>query len=308
MNLLKKIIQIGIGSIFIIAAFLKLISIDDFEIYIYSFNIINLITTTIFSRLIISGELIIGLFLIFNLYHKITWKITLSVECIFTLFLIFTAIFRNDANCHCFGELIELNPIESIVKNLVTIALLFLIKNNEERKHKTILPVTICILALIATFIIVPMDSVYNKIFSKEKEISTIDLYNSFDEMMEIDFTVDSLTIDSTTTFIPNQERQLLVVVSSGCEYCRLGVKKLSLIMKNRALNPDKVNIIIWGSKKGIRDFREETMTQDYHYWHIKPHQAINITYGRFPMFIWLDDKKIVDVGDFRNIDDNISL
>ena len=36
----------------------------------------------------------------------------------FTLFLIYTAIYRNDANCHCFGSFIEINPVESIIKNI----------------------------------------------------------------------------------------------------------------------------------------------------------------------------------------------
>lgn len=308
MNLFKKIISLGIGSMFIIAAILKLISIDEFEIYIYSFNIFNFISTTVISRLIISGELMIGLFLVFNFYHKLTWKVTFIVECGFTLFLIFTALFRNDANCHCFGELIELTPIESIIKNVITIALLFLIKNDAERKHKAIIPIILCTISLIVTFVIIPMDSVYNKIYSTEKEISSIDLHDSFDDMFKINFTEDDILIDSTNTFIPSKEKQLLVVVSSGCKYCQIGVKKLSLIVKNNDINPDNINIIIWGSKKGIRNFREITDTHDYSYWHINPRQAINITYGRFPMFIWLDDKEIVNTGDFRNIDDNISL
>lgn len=307
-DIVKKIIRLGIGSMFIIAAILKLYSIDEFEIYIYSFNIINFITTTILSRFIITGELILGLFLIFNLYHKITWNATLLIECAFTLFLILTALFRDDSNCHCFGELIELSPIESIAKNIVTVALLFLIKNHHERKHKTLLPVIFCISSLIATFVVVPMDSVYNKIFSAEKEISTIDLYGSFDDLSKIDFTDKDITIDSTISFIPSDDKQLLVVVSSGCKYCQIGVKKLSLIVKNNDINPNKINIMIWGSKDGIMNFREMTHTQDFPYWRIEPHQAINITYGRFPMFIYIKGKDIIRTGDFRSINDNILL
>ena len=308
MSLLKKIIRSGIGSVFIIAAFLKLISIDEFEIYIYSFNVFSFLATTIISRLIIAGELLIGMFLIFNLYHKFTWTSTLIVECGFTLFLIFVALFRNEDNCHCFGELIELSPVDSIVKNVITIALLFLIKNDIERKHKTLLPLIFGILSIVVTFVVVPMDSVYNKIFSAEKEISTIDLYDSFDDMLKIDFTEENVSIDSTTSFATHNDKHLLVIVSSGCKYCQLGVKKLSLIVKNKNLNSKKVNIVIWGSREGIKDFREKTNTQNYSYWHIMPRRAVDITYGRFPMFIWMNNNEIVDTGDFRDIDENISL
>lgn len=303
-SLSKSFIRFVIGSMFIIAAFLKLISIDAFEIYIYSFNILNFVATTIVSRLIIAGEMILGSFLIFNIYHKLTWHTTFIVEILFTAFLIFTTLSRDDANCHCFGELIELSPIESIVKNAITIALLFLIRNDKERQCKTLLPITLCLISLIATFVITPMDSIYKKIFSTEKNISTIDLYDSLNEMMKIDFEEDEITIDSTDFFTLNDGKQMMVVVSSGCKYCRLAVKKLSLIVKNNDIDKDNINIVIWGNNEGIIDFSEETETRDYRYWLINPHQAIDITYGHFPTIIWLEDKNVVKVGDFRDIEE----
>lgn len=308
MNLLRNIIRLGIGSMFIIAAFLKLWSIDELEIYIYSFDIFNFITTTVLSRLLISGELILGTFLIFNIWHRLTWTATLMTECVFTLFLVFTALFRDDANCHCFGEMVELNPLESIVKNIVTIALLFVVRNGDERKYRLWLPSVLCVSSLVATFIVTPMDSLYNKIFSTEKEISTVDLYEAFDDIQKIDFTEEGVSVDSVMTFVPDEERHLMVIVSSGCKYCQIGVKKLSLIVKNKGIDTDKINIVIWGSKEGVRNFREMTETHDYSYWHIMPRQAIDVTYGRFPMFIWMEGDSVVSAGDFRDIDDSLAL
>lgn len=308
MNLLRNIIRLGIGSMFIIAAFLKLWSIDELEIYIYSFDIFNFITTTVLSRLIISGELILGSFMIFNVYRRFTCFATLATECLFTLFLIFVTLFRDDANCHCFGEMVELNPLESIVKNIVTMALLFFIMTKEESKHKAWLPATLCVLSLVVTFIVTPMDSLYKKIYSSEKEISTIDLHDAFDDIFKIDFTGDDMFVDSTMSLVHDKGKHLMVVVSSGCKYCQIGVKKLSLIVKNKGIDTDKINIVIWGSKEGVRNFREMTNTQDYSYWHIMPRQAIDVTYGRFPMFIWMEGDSVVSAGDFRDIDDSLAL
>ena len=64
----------------------------------------------------------------------------------------------------------------------------------------------------------------------------------------------------------------------------------------------DDVDVFIWGSPEGIIDFREETMTEDFGYWHIMPNKAIEITYGRFPIFIMIKEKDIIKVGDFRSI------
>lgn len=308
MNLLRNIIRLGIGSMFIIAAFLKLWSIDEFEIYIYSFDIFNFITTTVLSRLLISGEMILGSFMIFNVYRRFTCFATLATECLFTLFLIFVTLFRDDSNCHCFGDMVELSPVESMVKNMVTMALLFFIMTKEESKHKAWLPATLCVLSLVVSFIVTPMDSLYNKIYSSEKEISTIDLHDAFDDIFKIDFTGDDMFVDSTMSLVPDKGKHLMVVVSSGCRYCQLGVRKLSLIMRNKEMDTDKVDVVIWGSYEGIMSFREMTDTQDYSYWHIMPRQAIDVTYGRFPMFIWMEGDSVVSAGDFRDIDDSLVL
>ena len=298
----SKFINIVIGSVFIIAAILKLMSIDEFEIYIYSFDIFSFLLTTFVSRIIIIGEFILGLFLILKINYKLIWRLTFISLILFTLFLIYVAIFRQDANCHCFGELVELSPLESIIKNLVMIALLMLGQRTTDNGQQTqaqssklkaqsskllVLSSTFIVLAV---FIISPPDSIYKMIYSTEKEISTVDLYKSFDEVVKIDFTEEGLVFDSISSF-KEKENRLIVIVSSGCKYCRLGLKKLSLIMKNEDLATDNVDIFIWGSPEGIENFRNETMTEDYLYWHIMPNRAIEITYGRFPIFIFLKEK-----------------
>ena len=140
-------------------------------------------------------------------------------------------------------------------------------------------------------------------IYSTEKEVSSIDLHESFDEVVKIDFKEDEIAFDSISAF-DVKEKQLIAVVSSGCKYCKLGLKKLSLMMKNGGISPDDVDIFIWGSPDGIIDFRSETMTEDIDYWHIMPNDAIRITYGRFPIFIMMENKNIIKVGDFRDLDD----
>ena len=302
-----------VGSVFILAAILKLISIDEFEIYIYSFDILNFLFTTFVSRIIIIGEFILGLFLILKINYKFTLRISLLTLSLFTLFLIYVAIFRQDANCHCFGELVELNPLESIIKNLILILLLLLSQRSAVRVQSSEFRVqsqrskskvlSSSFLVLIVVFIISPPDSIYKMIYSTEKEVSSIDLYESFDEVMKIDFKENEIVFDSVSAF-DVKEKLLIVVVSSGCKYCRLGLKKLSLMMKNGGISPDNVDVFIWGSPEGIVDFRNETMTEDCNYWHVMPNKAIEITYGRFPIFIMMENKNIIKIGDFRDLDD----
>ena len=309
-NILKEIVRYGIGSMFIIAAILKLMSIDEFEIYVYSFDILNFLFTTLFSRLLIVGELLIGLLLIFKMCYKFTWRATLGVQILFTLFLVYVMIFRNDDNCHCFGELVELSPMESIVKNVVVIGGLFFVKTTRLQDYKTTSGLiyfrkVLLVIAIIVPFVVTPMDSVYKMIYSSEKEISTVDLYESFDKVVAMDFIDNDIVFDSISVFEAKGDK-IVAIVSSGCKYCRLGVKKLSLMMKNNGVSPDNVNLFIWGSREGILNFREETMTEGCSYWHIMPHEAVDITLGRFPTFIILKEKEIVNISDFRDIDESL--
>ena len=307
----SELTNIGIGSVFIIAAILKLISIDEFEIYIYSFDIFSFLLTTFVSRFIIIGEFVLDLFLILKINYKITWRLAFISLILFTLFLIYVAIFRNDDNCHCFGELVELSPLESIVKNLILIFLLLLSQKPKAKSQKpatnsqqpTAKVLVVLLSCSLVVFILTPPDSIYKMIYSTEKEVSTLDLYESFDEVVKIDFTEEGVEFDTITNFQEN-ETQLIAVVSAGCKYCKLGLKKLSLMQKNEDISLDDVDVFIWGSPEGIIDFREETMTEDFGYWHIMPNKAIEVTYGRFPVFIMIKEKDIIKVGDFRDLDD----
>ena len=302
-DIVKNILRIGIGSVFIIAAILKLISIDEFEIYIYSFNVLSFLATTFVSRLLIAGEFILGLFLILKINYKFTWRATLIMLMLFTLFLIYVAIFRNDDNCHCFGELVELSPIESIVKNVVMMALLLFVRQrvNESPRQRVRCSLLIVTCTLILVFIVSPPDVIYNKIYSSEKEISSRALQKSFDDIVKINFENDSISFDSTPVFKPDEGSQMIAIVSSGCKYCKLGVKKLAMMLDNKEADISDVDIFIWGSPNGIINFRRETLTEDYDYWHIMPNEAIDITYGRFPIFILMEGDEIVEVGDFRS-------
>lgn len=303
--LANRIIRAVVGVLFVVAAILKLLSIDEFEIYIYSFNVFNFLVTTFASRLLIAGEFILGIFLILNVYYKFTKTAVLTTLVFFTLFLIYTALFRNDDNCHCFGDFVKLNPLESILKNIVVFVLMLLHRQKSaESNHRAWIPLSIVSSTLLIIFIITPPDSIYNKIYSSEKEISSIDLYESFDEIVKINFENDGVSLDSTVKFKASEGKQMIAVASSGCKYCKLGLKRLSMMMGRGESDVEKVDVFIWGSPESIVSFREETTTSDYSYWHILPSRAIDITFGRFPIFIRMEDGEIVKVSDFRAVAD----
>ena len=213
----------------------------------------------------------------------------------FTLFLIYAAIFRNDSNCHCFGSLIELDPQQSIVKNIITLTLLFLIKNEKSHDYKPVvkkwLVAGIYVVALAIPFVAVPMDVIYNKIYSEKENVNTGAFYESM----------------SDSTFVDLQQgRYLINYALAGCKFCKVGAEKLTLMLDRNGISHEKVKFIIGGSDEAIARFIEITGTSDYEHWKIPAPEFMAITYGKFPLYVFIEDGKVVKAGDFRILDDEI--
>lgn len=292
-NISRLTIRLLLGVFFIGTAVLKLLSIDNFEVYIYSFGLFSYTWTTFFSRLLIFIELMMGISLILKIYFKQIWWLTMLMMVGFTLFLVYAAIFRNDSNCHCFGDLIELNPTQSIFKNIITIALLLFIRKERSYDYKPLLKkwlvaITL-LLSLAIPFILVPMDVIYNKIYSEKDNVNTVAFYESLGDSTFVDL---------------QQGRHLINYVLAGCKYCRIGAEKVTMMMGRHGISHDRLKFFIGGSDEAIAKFVEATGTSDYQHWKIPAPEFMAITYGKFPLFVFIEDGKVVKAGDFRILDD----
>ena len=297
LNIIKLIIRLLLGVFFISTAVLKLLSIDSFEVYIYSFGIVNYITVTFLSRLLISIELLIGISLIFKIYFRQVWWLTMLIIASFTLFLIYAAIFRNDSNCHCFGSLIELDPSQSIIKNIITIVLLLFIRKEQSHDYKPLMRkwligISIAV-SIIIPFVLVPMDVIYNKIHSEKENINTVAFYESLS--------------DSTYREL-QQGRYLINYALAGCKFCRLGAEKLVLMVEKHNIPHEKIKFVVGGNDDAISKFIEKTNTSDYEHYKIPAPELMSITFGKFPLYVFIEDGKVVKAGDFRMIDDKVIM
>ena len=201
-------IRILLGLFFILSALTKVLSLDTFAMYVFSFQLFPFALTEILCRLLIGFEMFLGMMLIVRLHYKQVWWISMGLMAAFTVFLIYTAIFRNDDNCHCFGDIIEVKPLVSIFKNLVVMGIFMLVYGrcerslcvgwlkNEEGKEKfcfrlvpdrdvflaehqyskvakIVIYVVMGLLILAATFVLYPPAAIYNKIFSENDLVAT---------------------------------------------------------------------------------------------------------------------------------------
>jgi peroxiredoxin len=131
-SLLKKYIVPSLKIILIIvflgSGILKILSFEEFLYTISSYYIIPQSITIYFASLIILTELLIGLFLLFDIVSNITLMLSLFVICSFTLFILYSIIYNKDYSCNCFGNLLsgKINYL-TLIRNIIIAIIIFLV-------------------------------------------------------------------------------------------------------------------------------------------------------------------------------------
>ncbi len=292
----KLLLRTAIGIVFIFSAIAKLKGIDQFEIYIYSFDLFSYQFTTIASRAIILFEMLLGLFLIFKIKYKITWWGTLLTLIGFSFLLLYVVLFRNDDNCQCFGSLVEVEPLDSIYKNIVFAIIMFFIReeNSTEAKWQKILMYTFPALTFIITFFVFPSDSLYSRFVSPDQTINV----ESFHKI-EQDSAVQTLSI--------LEGKRMVAFYVSGCKFCELSMKKIDQIFINNNIDKSLYNIVLAGGEDAVSRFVDKTEIDGYSV--VKVDKSLTGTFletvqGRFPTIFFLDNGKIIKAVDFRGLED----
>ena len=150
-----------LGILFIVSAILKIFDMDKFEIYIYSYHFFSLNFSFLVARAAIIVELVLGIGLLANCFHKLMWWGSMAMLMGYTLLLIYAFIIGRTDSCHCFGELLPFNPWQSILKNLVLMGLFALIYKVKEFhfKRQWLALLVVAALSSVAVFVVVPPDN-----------------------------------------------------------------------------------------------------------------------------------------------------
>ena len=174
------------------------------------------------------------------------------------------------------------------------------------RKWLTVISIAV---AVILPFVVFPMDSVYNKIVSKDNNINTVAFENSLHDsinIIKLDIIQENDTMiirrDSLARFDISDDRYIISYVSAGCRFCKMGSEKLMMILERNEISEEHLKFLIWGYDADIIDFAKETNTMDCEYWFIPPLMSLDITFGKFPVFVWTDSGAIEKTCDLRSL------
>lgn len=133
-RLTSLFLKLLIGLLFCLSAGAKLLAIDDFELYIYSYGFFSLHWSFLLARLCIGFEFFIGALTLVEWFHRLTFVSTMGLLIVFSLFLCYAMLVGRDDSCRCFGQFVELAPAWSLLKNSVLILMVLAYRRVESKR------------------------------------------------------------------------------------------------------------------------------------------------------------------------------
>ena len=290
-NVLTYVLRVLVGLVFLFSATAKLIGIDAFEIYLFSFGWFSLGTAYLLARLVIAAEYTLGILLIANLRAKFAFWASLALLAGFTVLLIVLAAEGNRDNCNCFGELVDLNPVQSIWKNLVLIALLLPTAGLKSfRVRYSRLWVALAALVPLASVLIVsPPDNWRYKSYDRRNEINRQALQEALEQ--------------GVLPSAVGEGDHVVCFYSLQCRFCKMSARKLmTLRRRGEFSNAPIIAVIERGESTDTGPFLEETGFQPDETVFVEPSDFLRMTNGKMPVILVLHDTAVVAAYNYRNL------
>ncbi len=285
-------VRMALGAFFIVSAILKLLSIDEFEIYIFSYDVLQLKAAMLAARLVIVAEILVGIGLIANVWKRFVDTCALLMLVGFTVFLCYSALIGRTDNCQCMGALIEINPIHSIVKNAVLLLLLLVAMGARpwNWKPKWYLWVPVVLAPIVTVFVISAPD---NWLFGPAEEI-----YNAeeLDKALAQGGDLETLHL--------NEGRRVVAFLSPGCPYCRMADEKLTHICHRNDLDSAAFVYLLPTMDSTATELSLDTVSFVRPGYRIPNMTYALITYGQRPMVFLMEAGKVTATCHYRNIDE----
>lgn len=289
----KSALKVILGLVFIVSALLKVLDMDRFEIYVYSYHFFSLNFSFIVVRLAIIVELVLGLGLISHTMHKLYWWGSVSMLGGYSLLLIYALTLGRTDSCHCFGDFLQLDPKQSLIKNGVLLVLFLLVYKMES--WKTPFRWLILMLAVMASsigvFVASPPDN-YTSNYDPDNNLQM----ELFDAMLD-DAPLDSLNL--------REGKQVVCFFSTGCEYCQMAARKLSLMQQFYGFPEENIAYLFVGNEEGVAKFYGQSESMRYRdVLYPEVERLLKAVDGNLPTVVFLKDGEVACEYGFRDLNE----
>lgn len=259
-KILFFILSSVLGLVFLYSGYTKLNPIEPFEFTFVDLGIGGWKLAPFIARFMIGLEFLIGFLLILGLYIKrFTIKLTIASLILFSVYLLFLmATSGNKGNCGCFGNAIFMTPLQALIKNVIMIALSWLIYKfydgfNFGKIGKWLFG-SLIIGSFALPHILNYVDFSYSEAYLTQKE-------DQFP--LELDSLYTHAKIHTPPKTL-SKGKHIISFMSLTCPHCRIAAKKLRLIKeKNPALS---MYLVLNGEYKMIQPFFEDTKAYNIDY------------------------------------------
>lgn len=288
----KSALKVLLGLVFIVSAVLKVFDMDRFEIYVYSYHFFSLNLSFLVARAAIILELVLGIGLLSQTMHKLYWWGSVAMLGGYSLLLIYALTLGRTDSCHCFGDFLQLDPKQSLVKNGVLLVLFLLVYKMDS--WRTPFRWLILILAIMASsigvFVASPPDNMANTDPAHNLQIEL------FEEMLD-EAPLDSLHLD--------EGKQIVCFFSAGCEYCQTAARKLSLMQQFHGFPRERVTYLFMGGEAEVSRFYELSESERYREVIYPDSRMLKAVSGNLPTIVLMENGEVVKECGLRDMQED---
>lgn len=265
---------------------------EGFELYIFTFGVAGFDLCSYLARFIVASEFIIGLGLLTRVSYRLFKYATALFLSVFSLFLLWRIAVGDSESCHCMGDIVDLNPLESLIKNICLALFLVLAWKAEDRpiNHRNLWLCISSSVVMAAVFIVVPPDAFY-RIGRSSNDIN----------IEEFTSVADSLGY--------SDGRRMICLYSATCEHCRNSASKMAGIIRRHDIPVDSVSVIFMQTHQqqdsvSLDFFKRYGEGLELPSSYLHPYSFIPMTNGAMPLVVLFEDGVLVKEFDYFSIDE----
>ena len=277
MKIVSKILQLLLGITFLFSAYTKAVGPGFFEITLMDQGIApDRIIASYLARFFIGLEFALGFLMLLPFYVKRLMQFTFFLLGGFTLHLIYLWSIGDTDNCGCFGEMISMTPEQSIIKNMIMLAIAFVVfRSAQTKKIKIIIPIVFSAATIISMWIILPIPN--HKEFPFES-------FTHFETRGRVDL---------------SSGENLVAIFNLDCEHCQQAATELGELKRNQENFPELYVLYFQEGSTTVEHF--ESITQSsFPYDLIEVNTFFDLIGDSPPRVYYLKDGKVLGIWDLN--------
>ncbi len=280
-------ITIAIGSLFVFSAWKKMSPIDLFQFRLAEDGLCSWECSAVVMRLLIIWELFLGLLLISHtaLLRFTYWAVLFTCIAFLAYLIYLYARVGPNADCGCFGEHFNMNPLTAGIKNLLIIGLIGYLKKLRHNMFHVYPKVLVALALLGSTGFVFGLRPI--------TLASTYDL-DPFPKTLKWDTLWTSKNAYPKPDTSIKQGKTIIAFFSLTCHHCLEAAYKLQVLKKQFPKYP--IFMVLGGRKHRLSGFLSRTKSSHVPYTLFEDDYFFTLCNGSVPKILLCKDLKVVSM------------